>query len=80
MQKHVVTVRFFVIGGAIWVGVDCNKKHSKLNYNTDRLIVFKELVGTLNQVTISKARDVAKYLVEKLFFMFFDTYTWHIMI
>ena len=63
MQKNVVTVRFFVIGGAIQVGVDCNKKHSKLNYNTDRLIVIKKLVGILNQVTISEAIDVAKYLV-----------------
>ena len=53
MQKNVVTVRFFVIGGAIRVGVDCNKKHSKLNYNTDTLIFIKELVGILNQVTIA---------------------------
>ena len=44
MQKNVVTVRFFVIGGAIRVGVDCNKKHSKLNYNTGhprRMGIFK---------------------------------------
>ena len=46
--------KVFFLGGAIRVGVDCNKKHSKLNYNTDRLIVTKELVGILNQVTISK--------------------------
>ena len=44
MQKNVVTVRFYVIAGAIRVGVDCNKKHSKLNYNTDTLIVMKRIV------------------------------------
>ena len=44
MQKNVVTVRSYVIAGAIRVGVDCNKKHSKLNYNTDTLIVIKRII------------------------------------
>ena len=75
MQKHVVTVRFFVIGGAIRVGVDCNKKHSKLNYNTDTLIVIKELVGISNQVTISKGRRCCKIFGRKTFLYFLDMYT-----
>ena len=75
MQKNVVTVRFFVIGGAIRVGVDCNKKHSKLNYNTDTLIFIKELVGIVNQVTISKGRRCCKIFGRKTFLYFLDMYT-----